>query len=185
MVHIRQPMHLAFSYATRVVPSARCMAPVGHTFVHDASSHCWHIIGTEKPCRSQVYTWTRAAVGRNCPSCPNSHARLQFRHPVHLSGWIIRIFAMSVLRVRAGARPARSQTDRTLAPPGATGGALAARLAWFVEAAPNRLRANALRAAAAAARDMSQAERARPPAGRGSSAHPPLATGPSLADPIV
>src|SRR5690349_15356461 len=94
MVHIRQPMHFAFVYSTRVVPEARCSADVGQTFTHDAVSHCWHIIGTEKPSRSQEKTWMRAAAGRNETSCRKLHANTQFRHPVHLSGWIISTLAI-------------------------------------------------------------------------------------------
>src|SRR5271157_2968401 len=95
MVHIRQPMHFAFVYSTRVVPDARCRAPVGQTFAHDAVSHCWHIMGTEKPSRSQEKTWMRAAAGRNEPSCRKLHPNTQLRHPVHLSGWIISTLAIS------------------------------------------------------------------------------------------
>src|ERR1017187_7511544 len=94
MVHIRQPMHLAFVYSTSVVPGTRCMAAVGHTFTQEAVSHCWHIMGTEKPSRSHEYTWTRAAVGRKDPSCRKPHANTQLRHPVHLSGWIISTLAI-------------------------------------------------------------------------------------------
>ena len=73
----------------------RCIAPVGQTVTQAASSHCWHIIGTEMPSRSQVNACTREAPGRNCFSCSNEHASSQFRHPVHLSGWIINTFAMA------------------------------------------------------------------------------------------
>ena len=65
IVHMRQPIHFSREYSTSVVPLARCSAPVGHTFTHEAESHCWHIMGTEKPSRSQLYTWIRVAVGRN------------------------------------------------------------------------------------------------------------------------
>ena len=40
--------------STSVVPGTRCMAAVGHTFTQEAVSHCWHIMGTEIPSRSQV-----------------------------------------------------------------------------------------------------------------------------------
>ncbi len=38
------------------------MAPVGQTLTQAASSHCWHIIGTDMPSRSQVYACTRDAA---------------------------------------------------------------------------------------------------------------------------
>src|ERR1019366_805883 len=94
MVHIRQPMHFAFVYSTSVVPGARCNAAVGQTFTQEAVSHCWHIMGTEKPSRSQEKTWMRAAAGRNELSCWKPHANTQLRHPVHLSGWIISTLAI-------------------------------------------------------------------------------------------
>src|SRR5450830_1676335 len=96
-------MHVASSYSTRFgVSELWRIAPVGHTRTHAASSHCWHIIGTEKPSRSQVKTWTFVAPGRNAASCWKEHASSQFRHPVHLSGWIIRILAIYLsLRVDA------------------------------------------------------------------------------------
>ena len=52
--HILQPMHLAASRSTCPVAALRCIAFGMHTVVQGASWHCWHIIGTEKPCRSQV-----------------------------------------------------------------------------------------------------------------------------------
>ena len=45
-------------------PVPRCIAPVGHTLTQGASLHCWHIIGTEMPSRSHVYTCTRDAAER-------------------------------------------------------------------------------------------------------------------------
>ena len=72
-----------------------CMAPVGQMLTHAASSHCWHIRGTENPSRSHVNVCTRVAPGRKRPSCSNEHASSQFRHPVHLSGWIISTLAMT------------------------------------------------------------------------------------------
>src|ERR1039457_2087852 len=97
MVHIRQPMHLACVYSTRVVPAARCRAWVGHTFTHDAVSHCWHIMGTEKPSRSQEKTWMRAAAGRKLASCRKPQANVQLWQPGHLSGWIINTLAIAPL----------------------------------------------------------------------------------------
>jgi hypothetical protein len=73
------------------------MAPVGHTPIQGASPHCWHIIGTDIPSRSQVKTWMRVAAGRNSFSWTNEHASTQFLHPVHLSEWIINNSVISIL----------------------------------------------------------------------------------------
>src|SRR5665647_2493292 len=96
MVHILQRMQVLSSQSTRfAIAVLRCMAPVGQTVTQAASSHCWHIIGTVMPSRSHVYACTREAAGRNWLSCSNEQASSQLRHPVHLSGWIIRTFAMA------------------------------------------------------------------------------------------
>jgi len=95
-VHILQRMQIRSFQSTRLANVVlRCMAPVGQTLTQAASSHCWHIIGTDMPSRSHVYACTREAPGRNRLSCSKEHASSQFRHPVHLSGWIMRILAMA------------------------------------------------------------------------------------------
>ena len=96
MVHILQRMQTLSVQSTRFATARlRCMAPVGQTLTQAASSHCWHIMGTDMPSRSHVYACTRAAPGRNCASLANEHASSQLRHPVHLSGWIIKTLAMA------------------------------------------------------------------------------------------
>jgi hypothetical protein len=54
MVHMWQPMHLLWLKSTSNSPGARWSAAVGQTFMQAAVSHCWHIMGTEIPSRSQV-----------------------------------------------------------------------------------------------------------------------------------
>src|SRR5690606_26845799 len=84
------PIHLFSSMAT--IPSALLlMAPVGHTFIQEGSSHCMHIIGTDIAASSYMRTDTLAFLGLKALILLKEQTISQVLQPIHFSGDNMRI----------------------------------------------------------------------------------------------
>jgi hypothetical protein len=76
------------------------MAEVGHTFIHEGSSHCIHIMGTEIAASSYEITVTLEHLGLKALILLKEHTSSQVLQPIHLSGESINILLTSLLAIR-------------------------------------------------------------------------------------